>query len=149
MTSRVSYFKMTVNEMKRRSWYGAAAFLGFFCAFPLMTMLRFQSVGDIARNVQDVAERENAIIAMKQDFLSYVGGGDVVLMFLIPFIALLGAWSGLSWLHSKKKMDLMGSLPVRREKLFITESLATLLLAMIPYVCNLILALLVAGAKGI
>ena len=84
--------------MKRRSWYGAAAFLGFFCAFPLMTMLRFQSVGDIARNVQDVAERD-VIIAMKQDFLSYVGGGDVVLMFLIPFIVLLGAWSGLSWLH--------------------------------------------------
>ena len=74
MTSRVSYFKMTVNEMKRRSWYGAADFLGFFCAFRLMTLIRFQSVGDIARNVQDVAERENAIIAMKQDFLSYVGG---------------------------------------------------------------------------
>lgn len=149
MTSRVSCFKMTVNEMKRRSWYGAVAFLGFFCAFPLLTMLRFQSVGEIAKNVQDAAEREVAIAAMKEEFLCYVGGGDVVLMFLLPFIALLGAWSGLSWLHSKKKMDVMGSLPVRREKLFISESLATLLLAMIPYVCNLILALFVAAAKGI
>ena len=99
--------------------------------------------------MQDAAEREVAIAAMKEEFLCYVGGGDVVLMFLLPFIARLGAWSGLSWLHSKKKMDLMGSLPVRREKLFISESLATLLLAMIPYVCNLILALFVAAAKGI
>ena len=62
----------------RDSWYGAVAFLGFFCAFPLLTMLRFQSVGEIAKNVQDAAEREVAIAAMKEEFLCYVGGGDVV-----------------------------------------------------------------------
>lgn len=149
MTSRVSCFKMMINGMKRRIWYGAVAFFGFFCAFPLMAMMRFQSVREITECIQDVSEREYQLNMVKEEFQIFLGGGDLFLMFLVAAIALLGAWSGLSWLHSRRKMDMMGSLPVKREKLFFTESMVTLLLAMSAYVVNILLALAVGASKGI
>lgn len=149
MTSRVSYFKMVTSGMKRRIWYGATAFFVFFCAFPLMAMMRFQSVKEITECIQDVSEREYQLNMLKEEFQLFLGGGDLFLMFLIAGIALLGAWSGLSWLHSRRKMDMMGSLPVRREKIFLTESMVTFLLAGSAYVINMILALAVGASKGI
>lgn len=149
MTSRVSYFKLVTSGMKRRIWYGATAFFAFFCAFPLMAMMRFQSVKEITECIQDVSEREYQLNMLKEEFQLFLGGGDLFLMFLIAGIALLGAWSGLSWLHSRRKMDMMGSLPVRREKIFLTESMVTFLLAGSAYVINMILALAVGASKGI
>lgn len=149
MTSRVSYFKMVTSGMKRRIWYGATAFFVFFCAFPLMAMMRFQSVKEVTECIQDVSEREYQLNMLKEEFQLFLGGGDLFLMFLIAGIALLGAWSGLSWLHSRRKMDMMGSLPVRREKIFLTESMVIYLLAGSAYVINMILALAVGASKGI
>ncbi|MBS6196298.1 MAG: hypothetical protein KH828_12040 [Clostridiales bacterium] len=148
MTSRVSYFKIIIHGMKRHLWYGAVCFLMFFIGFPLNAMLRFESVDGVSRRLSG-ENRISRIGTLQHDFSVFAGAGDYLIMFLVLGMALLGAWCGLSWLHSRKKMDLMGSLPVKREKLFLAESISVLLLFAVPYVVNLILALVAGAAKGI
>lgn len=151
MTSKISCCKMTRNAIKRRLWYGAVLFLGFFLVLPLGTMLRLESKSRIEAmyangNAQIIEQRLKEV---QRQFLRFMGGGDYVVMTAVAVAALLGAWCGLYWLHSRKKMDLIGSLPVRREKIFLSESLATLVLFLVPYLINIILELLVGAAKGI
>lgn len=149
MTSKISCSKMITNAMKRRLWYGAVAFLIFFIGFPLVAMLSFQSKADIASTTLSVTEKAERLKWEQTGFVQFLGGGNYGMMALVAFVALLGAWCGLYWLHSRKKMDLIGSLPVKREKLFLTESLATLVLFFVPYLVNLILAVLVGLSKQI
>lgn len=150
MTSRVSWYKLTCNAVKRRLWYGALAAFLFFLVYPVNGMLRFQSKEETLRicqrNTTDlVRELEN----VQDQFQRFLGGGGLLPALAVAGAALLGAWSGLYWLHSRKKMDLLGSLPVRREKWFLTESLATMFLFAVPYVVNVIFALLVGTGKEI
>lgn len=151
MTSKISCCKMTGNAIKRRLWYGAVLFLIFFLTLPLGTMLRLESKNQIAE-MYGAANEEILAQYIKQvqiQFQTIVGGGDYAAMFAVACAALLGAWCGLSWLHSRKQMDLIGSLPVRREKIFLSESFATLVLFLVPYLANLILVLVVGAAKEI
>lgn len=121
----------------------------FFIGFPLNAMLRFESVKEVAERIGNEGELLYRINTLKDNFQTFVGAGDYLVMFFVLMTALLGAWCGLCWLHSRKKMDLMGSLPMRREKLFLAESISILLLFVVPYVVNLILALLAGASKGI
>lgn len=151
MTSKISCCKMIKNAVKRRLWYGAVLFLGFFVMLPLSAMLRLESKSRIETvyAMEDPQTLARHLKAVQAQFLRFVGGGDYLVMMAVLGAALLGAWCGLYWLHSRKKMDLTGSLPVRREKIFLSESLATLILFLVPYFVNVVLELLVGAAKGI
>ena len=150
MTSRVSWYKMVTNSMKRRLWYGAIAALTFFLAYPLNAMVQFASKSEI-ENIQyySAEEIQYRLHYVCMRFQSLMAGGEVLPYIAVLGVALLGAWSGLYWLHSKKKMDLIGSLPVRREKIFLAESISTFLLFFIPYLVNVLLALVVGASKEI
>jgi ABC-2 type transport system permease protein len=150
MTSRVSYCRMLTNAMRRRIWYGASMMLLFFLALPLRVMLQFESVQQIMGN--DYLTGEEALTQVgyvRKGFVELLGGGDFIMVVVIIMAALLGAWSGLYWLHSKRKMDMIGSLPVRREKLFFTDSINTLILFAVPFVINMLLSILIGAAKDI
>lgn len=149
MTSRVSYFKIITNGVKRHLWYGAICFLMFFISFPLYAMLSFNNVRNTNWETVDVEYRLQNIKNIQTRFQNFVGAGDFLVMLCVMAAALLAAWCGLSWLHSRKKMDLIGSLPVKREMLLLTESVSMLLLFVIPYLANMALAFLVGAAKGI
>lgn len=149
MTSKISCRKMTMNVVKRRIWYGAVLLLIFFLGIPLNIMLRFGSKNEIAAKTINAIEKSRLLAEEQIRFQKFVGGGNIFLMMLVLGAALLGAWSGLYWLHSRKKMDMLGSLPVRREKLLLSESLAALILFAVPYLINLFLAFLVGISKGL
>ena len=150
MTSKVSWYKMVTNAMKRRLWYGAIVALTFFLSYPLNAMVQFASKSEI-ENIQyyNAEEIQYQLHNVCLRFQSLMAGGEVLPYIAVLGVALLGAWSGLYWLHSKKKMDLIGSLPVRREKIFLAESISTLLLFFIPYLVNVLLALVVGASKEI
>ena len=61
MTSKVSWYKMVTNAMKRRLWYGAIAALALFLAYPLNAMVQFASKSEI----------ENILILHTQELLKW------------------------------------------------------------------------------
>ncbi|NCC43031.1 MAG: hypothetical protein EOM18_05480 [Clostridia bacterium] len=135
--------------MKRRLWYGAVIFLVLFLGMPIKAMLELESVSEINDRCADAAQRIEETGAVRRMFDTYVCGGDFLLFFMIVGAALLGAWSGLYWLHSKKKMDMLGSLPLKRGKLFLVSSVNTFVLFAVPFLVNMILLVLVGASKGI
>lgn len=146
MTSRVSFSKLTKQAVRQRLWYGALMFLVFFVSFPLVGLISFQSKEKLLEWGYTLKEIQEETC---QNFLYFVGGGNFVITVFVIGAALLGAWSGLSWLHSRKKMDVLGSLPVRREKLLLSETLASVLLFFIPYVVNVAITLGVGASREI
>ncbi len=143
MTLKTFYPKLLWNTLMKRCWYGAASFLVLFLAMPLTAMLRFQEAEELA---QRVLER---LLNEKQAFVEFISGANIFVAVLVIGLALLGAWSGLAWLHSRKQMDLYGSLPVKREVLYGMECATAVLWFLFSYIVNLVLAWLVAISKGI
>ncbi len=141
MTLKTCYPKLLWNTLIKRCWYGATTFLVLFIAMPLAAMLSFTS----AEELSDAYRLHRAQI----EFVEFVSGGTVVVMLLVVGLALLGAWSGLAWLHSRKQMDLYGSLPVKREVLYGMECASAVIWFMFSYVCQLVLTILVGAQKGI
>lgn len=149
MTSKAYYFKLIYDSMKRRIWYGAFVFLIFFFSMPLAAMLHFESKVTIYE--QALVESERLMIYKDEvsSFVEFVSGGNPYSLFLVCAAALLGAWSGLSWLHSRRKMDLFGCLPITREQLLMVDSIATFVLFLLPYTVNLLLTYAVGVSKEI
>lgn len=145
MTSKISYSKMVKHSMGQRIWYGALLGLAFFLCFPLMVMLEFS--GDMYW--VHPADKLEVLQGMKESLRAFLAGGNPFAALSVGGGALLAAWTGLSYLHSSRKLDMVHSLPVKKEKLFLAESTASVLLFLIPYAGNLVLANLVGLFGGI
>lgn len=149
MTSKHYYLKLILDSMKRRIWYGALLFLTFFFSMPLAAMMYFDSKANIYQLQLQDAEKLLSYNNEVSEFIEYVSYGNPYLLILVCGAAILGAWSGLAWLHSRRKMDLYGCLPIKREQLLFVESTATFLLFFLPYLANLLLIFLVGMTKEI
>lgn len=81
--------------------------------------------------------------------LELLAPGNVGIALVVTAAAVMIAAAEFSYLHSKEKMDLYYSIPVRRKKLFLSGYMTGFLMfAGIFLVCE-ILAMLVAAAKGV
>lgn len=142
MTLKTFYPKLLWNTLMKRCWYGAASFLLLFIAMPLTAMLSF-------KEADYYTGMSPHLRILKQTFVEFMGNGNIFVLLLVIGLALLGAWSGLAWLHSRKQMDLYGSLPVKREVLFGMECAASVLWFLASYIIHASLTLLVGAQKGI
>lgn len=148
MTSKISYFNIMRQSARQRIWYGACMALVLFIALPVAAMLHFS--GDAAELAKrGVSDAGYILDNMKTDFRAFVGGGYPLTSIAVGAGALLAAWSGLSYLHSSRNLDLMHSLPVKREKIFMAQTGASLLLFAVPYAANLLLVSILGALLGI
>ena len=148
MTSKISYSKMVKHSMGQRAWYGALLALAFFLCFPLTAMLEFYRSADAMAAMQ-VTDVQNILEEMRSGLRAFLAGGNPLTAITVAGGALLAAWTGLSYLHSSRKLDMIHSLPVKKEKIFLAETTASVLLFVIPYAVNLALANLVGIFRGI
>lgn len=145
MTLKTFYPKLLWNTLIKRCWFGAASFLLMFIAMPLNAMLSFES----AEELLSYNGKNTLVLSEQQEFVEFICGGNMMIGVLVIGLALLGAWSGLAWLHSRKQMDLYGSLPVRREVLYGMECLTAIIWYLVSHIVNVILTLLVGVQKEI
>ena len=134
--------------MGQRAWYGALLALAFFLCFPLTAMLEFYRNADTMAAMQ-VTDVQNILQEMRNGLRAFLAGGNPLTALTVAGGALLAAWTGLSYLHSSRKLDMVHSLPVKKEKIFLAETTASVLLFVIPYAVNLVLANLVGIFQGI
>ena len=137
MTSKISFLKLMREDAKRRNWMLVFLSVLFFVCYPVLMMIALD--GTITIN-----DRWRERVA-----LELLAPGNVGIALVVTAAAVMIAAAEFSYLHSKEKMDLYYSIPVRRKKLFLSGYMTGFLMfAGIFLVCE-ILAMLVAAAKGV
>ena len=146
MRSGTSFFDWTVYKKTIfRFWpLWAVYFVGWLFALPLygLTMLRM----DANPGIIHVADRSTYL----QNFARYTVPESVTRDAMIVFVifGVVAAMAVFSHLYNARSANLFGSLPIRREGLFLTHYLAGLSFLLVPNLVIFLLTLAVEAAGG-
>lgn len=151
MTSRSLFFKLAKEDLKRRVWLAALAFLTFFFGIPVNLALGLSNIKErYARAWQyggfSKPEEEALLEVAERLFGSYQNG---VMVFIVIALAVVCGASSFAYLHNKRKVDFYHSIPVKRELLFAAAFTMGLLTPAVIYAVCLGIALVVAAAYGV
>ena len=133
MTSKNLFFKLLREDLKRRVWAIALTVLALFIFLPIYCAIM------IERYSSYLMEKKWAL----EQILGLIGPGYEMLIVITVIAAIVCGLSGFSFLHSRKKVDLYHSIPVRRETLFAVNYINGLLIYIIPYAINVFLSLMI------
>lgn len=137
MTSRNLFSKLMKENLKRRLWTISLSVLLFFVALPIVIAL---SIGE--EGIYNT--RNNIVYGITQ----ILAASNFFIILITIISAVVCGLSSFYYLHSKKKVDLYHSIPVRREKLFAVNYINGLLMYIVPYLINLLLAILIIQING-
>lgn len=136
----ISLFRLTAKIIKRHIWLPLLALLGFVLNMPLLTALVWSNLpwlGDDRRYVlENYAEEIQAVFNVGSMCIIIVG-------------AVLAAFVLFRYLHARRQVDFYHSLPIRREKFFVANILAGLLVFVVPYLAAHLLALPLLAGSGL
>ncbi len=145
MTSRISFFKIAVEDMRHRVWMLALSCLGSFLALPVVFLMRNRDYLErIERNLSQSSDAER-ICGYYMDFFRTYG------MFTVGAVLTLGAlitaiW-GFRYLYSRKMVDLYHATPVTRNRLFFVIYLNGLLIWLLPLLAATVVTLILVFAN--
>lgn len=129
MTSKISFFSLCVENMKRRMWLLVLASLTYFVSMPVALLLNLQ-----ANYGYSSTEAHYELVFSGFFSIGFTGA-------LAAGFAIVCAVAGFAWLFSKKKVDLYHSIPVKRERLFLSIYLNGILLWLVPYLVSLLVCI--------
>lgn len=140
MKSRILSFSVLLETMKKQIWVPALITLGFFLCLPVTDMIWLGQIQAGQRGHE----------AMIQGYAELLAGSDLPFYVMMTVgSAVLAGVSGFSWLHSRVKTDFYHSLPIRREKLFVSQVILDTAYFAVPYLLNLFLAYVVGLGYGV
>ena len=125
MTLKNLFFNLQKEDLKRRIWTIALVMLVLFLGFPVICALE---LGSSFRSVETNYDMLFQLLGVNFGFASLFTIGCAIICGLSSFY----------YLHSKKKVDLFHSLPVRRELMFAVNFLNGFLIYIVPYIINVI-----------
>ena len=139
MISKSLFFKLQMEDFKRRIWTIALSVLMFFLFLPIQLSMR----------IEDYERFYNRSgITVFDQIVRFMGPMNDMIVVLTIGCAVICGLSGFYYLQSRKKVDLYHSLPIRREFLFSYHFLNGILIYFIPYIINVILCFIVLQTKG-
>ena len=124
------------EDAKRRNWMLVFLSVLFFVCYPVLMMIAL----DAQTTVHDIWRNRVAV-----DLLA---PGNIAMALVVTAAAAMIAAAEFSYVHSKEKMDLYYSIPVRRKKLFLSGYMTGFLMFVGIFLVCEILAMLVAATKG-
>jgi len=126
MKSIKSYFDkgIILNECKRLYWVPILYFLGLFISVPLQILLEVQRyMPDLEENMQ--------YLWITRNILGFNHPGTLVMLFVVPVAVGLLMYR---YLQKRKNSDMIHSLPIKREALYISHGVTGVLFLLIPLV---------------
>lgn len=140
MISKNLSFNLMKEDLKRRLWAPALAFLIFFFSMPVSVALAL-SEGKQAKDwtYLQLVSHVNEVWSLNNNWI----------LAIIVLLSLVLGINSFSWLHSRRKVDFYHCLPVRREKLFFVHFLNGILIFLFAYGLNLVFTLLIGAANGV
>ena len=151
MTSKISFFKLMRENLRHRGWLMILMFFINAFLLPINFQMRLENVlhiqfTDMTSNQMKVWVEQNRQLAAEQ----VLGPSNGMIMAAVLVAALLCGVTGFAYLHSKEKVDFYHSIAVRRRQLFLIQYLSGIIIAAVPYVvCVLIAVLGVGTVNGI
>lgn len=146
MMSKNSFWVSMKENNKRRIWLWIISSLFWFFYYPVCTAMLMSRKQEHNRidGLVGAAARERLTDAAYQ-WLTF---NQVRTVSIIVVIAIVCAIQGFSYLYSRKKVDMYHSVPVKKFHRFSVIYLNGVLICFVPYVLNLLLAILIAWAGG-
>ncbi len=142
MTSK-NWSSKTGNILRRRLWVTALSAVVLLFALPVATAISLQ-------NCRWMVEESITFYAdsIASSVNGCLGSGNIAVNILLVGLAMLSALATFSYLFDKRQTDLLHSLPPRRGEWFGEHTLAGALMVLLPYLANLLLAVLVVCVMG-
>ncbi|SFS03554.1 DUF6449 domain-containing protein [Anaeromicropila populeti] len=140
MILKSSFFKIMKEEMKRRIWSIALAMFVLFFTFPVAWMVLLENARMDEKQID---------IRKLATFYQYLGPENYFILIVVIVGALICGLNGFCYMHSKKQVDFYHSMPVKRERLFLIKYVAGILIYVVPYVVNMLLAFGVSAINGV
>lgn len=134
MILKSSFFRLQKEDMKHRIWFIALISITILLILPISCALQI-----------DNYLYEGYSLDTIMHFIDNLYGMLFAITIACAFISGL---SGFFYLHSRKKLDLYHSIPVRRETLFAVNYVNGILIFIVPYIVNLAICLIVFQLKG-
>ena len=144
MTSKISCIKFIKDDLRQRTWLIAILSTVTFLFQPLMLII-------------GINEKKNWINTVSPGFtmkdfkfwlFNFMGFNNNAVVFCVILFAILCGVSGFYYLHSKEKLNLIHSLPIRRERLFFIQFVSGFLIFLIPFTLNLLVSMLSISFQG-
>ena len=142
MTSKSLFFRLTLENLKRRIWALALGFLVFFFSLPVAVAFIFsQKVNNAYPELSLWRIQKEAIAAVTMEWQ--------LMTVIVVTAALICGVSSFAYLHSKNKVDFYHGIPVRRETLFWISYVSGILIMASVYAVNLLIAMAIIAANGV
>ncbi|MEG1501034.1 MAG: hypothetical protein RR396_03680, partial [Clostridiales bacterium] len=130
---------------KQNIWLPTLAFILFFFSMPVATAMQLQNI--TANDPRYISTLQ--FTDQLQRYLSFFYDSTNVFIIMIFIItAIISACTVFKYLHNRKQVDFYHSLPLKREKLFISNFIGGLLLIIVPYLLNILLSLITIAGFG-
>lgn len=141
MTSKISFFKLMQEDLKRKLWLLVLAILVFFISFPVVLLIFLDN-----RKEYSYLSEELWKVQIKADFMKIMGYENIW-MFIVTLVgATLCGIFAFSYLYKKQEVDFYHSIPIRREKLFLVSYLNGVLIYVIPYLVTILISMVIGGS---
>lgn len=145
MTSKKSFLASMKENNKRRIWVWIVSGLFWFFYFPIGLGLLMSRTKNA--NIDMQVTEEFALFNLRETVSSWIGVNEAMLIF-VSALAILCAIQGFSYLYSRKKVDMYHSVPVSKKRRFLTIYMNGILIYLVPYFINMLLAVMVAFING-
>lgn len=146
MTSRALFYKLMWEEIKSKAWLAALSMLILFCAVPLNVAL---SIGVQGEYKYSVKQAYNVWQLSKGGVLIRALSTDASLPIIVIMLGIICGLTMFAYLFSKKKTDMIHSLPVKRNMLFAVKYVTGLAIFVGTLLVNVIIMLIIAGGSHI
>ncbi len=141
MTSKISFFKLMQEDLRRKLWLLVLAILVFFISFPVVLLILLDSRKAYLSLTEEMWNRQ-----MKASFAEIIGYENMWMCVITVVGATLCGIFAFSYLYKKNRVDFYHSIPVRREKLFLVSYLNGLLIYIVPYFVTILISMIIGGS---
>lgn len=146
MMSKNSFLVSMKENNKRRLWLWIVSELLWFFYYPVgMAMLMSRKM---EHNRIDGFVGAAAKLRLTEAAGEWLTSNNYVTAVLMAGMAIVCAIQGFSYLYSRKKVDMYHSVPVKKSRRFAVIFTDGVLIYLVPYLVNLLLAVLIAWISG-
>lgn len=143
--SKISFYKIAVEDFRHKLWMLALSCLGSFLALPVAFLMSNRSYMNRSYTTAAGTTPQQRLQYYYNDFFT---SDAVVLLGIVLTIGALvaGIW-GFRYLYSRKMVDLYHSAPVKRGRMFFTVYINGLIIWLLPMLAAMMVTLLLVFAN--